>query len=198
MTTSKKKKTSHGSSSYIDRTQVLSNQNKLPNVTTETIAIELENKKCHNSIEKRFKYKLTQYQESDNKSNELLLDAFVMHNEICVLMFTERQKQMISNNDLSKLQFSFNDNINTNNISGKLKKGASHIKAGDIIGKVVMNSIDISEENSLYTNMEFKSPVGGQLLELNERLLLLFPSLQQNNHGRDYLAIIYPVINTLV
>ena len=164
-----------------------SRNKKFPDITKETVAVELQNNASYNSIEKRFKYKLTQRELIVNVD---ILDAFVLHNEICVLMFTDDQRKRLSLHGLNNLNFKFDSKIDTSNISGKQKKGANNIKAGDIIARVINDCSTIDVDNQI--EIHFKSPIGGKLLEFNERLFSLFPILDGNNHGRDYVAIIYP------
>jgi hypothetical protein len=97
------------------------------------------------SYERRFEYKIY----VDNLS---YLEAFVMANGVCVMFFP----LMVC--DVSE---SVNFIVNTDGISGKRKKGAQRVKGGSIICSLTCISGEV---------MNFKSPVGGQLLEINTLL----------------------------
>ena len=107
-----------GAASYVNRNQQLSESKKLPNVLQKAIAVPYEKPKMHGYIS-RFEYRLTVSGEPD------ILDALVLGNGVCVLVL----KQPISGGAIRSVTFS--DNFRTtDNISGKMKKGATLVKAG--------------------------------------------------------------------
>ncbi len=151
----------------MDRNQILADSSKLPNILETTKAVSCESNK-HCSLEKRFKNKLT----VDN--DDFVMDAMVMHNDICVLMCKK---------SMSVQSLNFPTSVHTENISGKQKKGAQNIKAGHIMCEVTL-------KDGLVCHL--KTPVGGKLLEINEALLLN-PSLLETHHSSSgFIAIIYP------
>jgi glycine cleavage system H lipoate-binding protein len=152
---------------YIDRTQILSDSLKLPNVLDKTKAVACETNK-HCSLEKRFKNKLVV--EGDDE----ILDAMVLNNDICVLM---------SKIPLKVNSVAFSDVINTDNISGKQKKGAQTIKAGYVVCTV--ETIDRGP-------VKLKTPVGGKLLEFNDALQRDPSLLDVQYNGKGFIAVIYP------
>jgi glycine cleavage system H lipoate-binding protein len=156
---------------FVDRTQVLSDSNKAPNVMINAKAVECNNNNVGYSICK-FKCKVSVVEEPD------VLDAMVMANEICVLVLKEPQ---------NCLKIEFKIHLNSDEISGKLKKKAKLLKAGDIVCTVT------TTDNVKH---EYKTPVGGQLLEFNESLLASHELLFTDHQNLGYIAIIYP--NTLI
>ncbi len=152
---------------YVDRNQILSDSNKLPNVLESTKAEPCESNK-HCSLEKRFKNKLVV------ENDPWVLDAMVMFNDICVLM---------SKDSLQAVSIKYAGTLNMDGISGKQKKGAQTIKAG-----YTMCTVDTGVGGLV----ELRTPVGGKLLEINEALLA-HPELLQTHHSSSgYIAVIYP------
>jgi len=68
-------------------------------------------------------------------------------------------------------------------ISGKRKKGAKKVQAGTKICQVVLSE--------MLTIMLY-SPVPGQLLEINTRLIDEALPLFENSQGVGYVAVVYP------
>jgi hypothetical protein len=161
----KKRKTN---SNYIDRGKTLAESNKRPNVVPTAVAAP-----CNNHFKSQyrlFKYKITvPPKENDAKNRDdtnYTLDAMMMRNELCVLMFQEDYLDgLISYNgpaepvSVAKIQFC--TNLDTDAVAGKRKKGAQIVKAGSPVCTVTFNN---------GSSKQFCTPVGGQLLELNTSL----------------------------
>jgi len=121
---------------------------------------------AHLNVERRFKCKL--FTEAKGEPNQIIVDAMVLDNNICVLMIPMAL-------DAKKLVF--NENISGNIIYGKLKKGARHLNAGEELCQITL------ADDSVLT---LKTPISGKLLEMNDRLTEL-PGLlgieQYRNEG---------------
>jgi hypothetical protein len=162
-----------------------------PNIAAECIAKSCD-KSSVKSIENRFKYKLTV------PHDENYLEALVLPNNICVLLIpieffnNLRQKQRRSLNDVHHENFHLKFLVATDVASGKRKKGASNIRAGDRLIRMVY---EFSKDNivSYSETIEFRTPVGGQLLELNESIIMN-TSFMSTNYSSDYdhIGVIYP------
>ena len=172
---------------YIDRNQMISNRKELPNMLEDTIACSIDytmmlGHKVGSSIS-QYNYRLVV--KSPKKD---ILDAVVMKNGLCVL-FLSTSKQSILDSlcdssgstydslvkiDDSKCEcnFTFTEEIITFTSSkvaksGKKGKEARLVNAGDFIGKL---NIRISEDKE--SLILLKTPIGGQLLELNDKMLI--------------------------
>lgn len=125
------------------------------------------------SFEKRFTHKLSVLTED-------YLDAYVMLNDIVVLFPSEG----FDKGTVDKLEWpEFDKSIGS--MHGKRKKGAPKVKADSTICRVHKTNEEI---------VELKTPVGGQLIEINEGLsgnANLFENTSIFN-GERYVAIIYP------
>lgn len=153
---------------YIDRTQTLSNSRKLPNVLPRTQAVVSQRNRKY-TFACKFKHRLTV------PGDDSVLDALVLENDICVLLCKEPVR------GAGKVVFPFN--LTTEGVSGRMKKGAQVLKAGTKIST-------ISLANG--TTVNFTTPVGGKLLELNDRIIAE-PSLLENSHDNEgFIAILYP------
>ena len=152
---------------YVDRSQVMYDRNKMPNVLEAVRAVECATGK-HCSLEKRFRYKLVV------DGDDTILDAMVMYNEICVLMLS-------SSRVCTKVVF--HDNISTEEISGRQKKGAITIQKGSVICSIT---------DASGTTVELKTPVGGKLLEINEAIVQNPALLESHYNSSGFIAIIYP------
>ena len=125
------------------------------------------------SFEKRFTHKLY-------RDEEDFLQAYVMINDIVVLVpgqtFDPSVIKDICWNEFER---------SVGSMHGKRKKGAPKVKADDCI--CVVNFKD-------GTSCELKTPIAGQLIELNEKIITNFEKLGNNDHynGERYVAIIYP------
>ena len=153
---------------YVDRAQILSGSRKLPNILPDTIALPcIRNRKY--SFACKFKHRLSV------PLNKFALDAIVLENDICVLIskFPIDQPGVIE----------FSSRLHTEEVSGRMKKGALNLKAGATICTVT------TKDGS---SVELVTPVGGKLLELNDSLISQ-PLLVQDKHDSEgYFAIIYP------
>ena len=153
---------------YVDRAQVLSGSKHLPNVHPDTIALPTKRNRKY-TFSSKFKHRLSV------PLDGLVLDALVLENDICVLISKSAIMQPRS--------IEYSENLNTDGISGRMKKGALKLKAGASICKVT--SAD-------GTSVNLRTPVGGKLLELNDNLIA-DPSLLQHKYDSEgYIAIIYP------
>lgn len=152
---------------YVDRSQVMYDRNKMPNIMESIKAVACESGK-HCSLEKRFKYKLVV------DGDESVLDAMVMHNDICILM--SKCPRKCSN-------VAFHESISTEEISGRQKKGAVTIRFGSVICSIIDDSGN---------TIELKTPVGGKLLEFNDGLVQCPQLLETHYNSSGYIAIIYP------
>eukprot|EP01041_Mallomonas_annulata_P005521 gene5521-11127_t len=154
--------------SYIDRSLTLSNSCRRPNFVVGVRAVSIVENKM-GSPERHFTHKLV------HDDHEFAV-AFVMVNDICVIMSSEAITA-------SCVHYP----VVNNEISGKKKKGAHKVKAGDVIITAKLSNGD---------TRSIRSPIGGKLIEINESLITS-PSLLQDQHiGAGYIAVIYP--NTLL
>lgn len=124
--------------------------------------------KSTGSYERHFTRKITV-----NDSN--FLEAYVMANGICVLFIPK-------NYICSSISF----DLDTDKISGKRKKGAIKLKAGSEVCTCISAISDQLEPTS------FKTPVSGQLLEINFTLQSDASRLQQLDDGSRYVCVVYP------
>jgi hypothetical protein len=108
------------------------------------------------------------------------LDAYVMINEIVVLV----PGQKFDPTEISKIVWSEFDR-SVGDMHGKRKKGAPKVKADTCICEVHFKNGTIGE---------LKTPIAGQLIELNENIINNFDKLASNDsyNGERYVAIIYP------
>ena len=107
---------------YVDRSQVLCNAGKLPNIHRDCVAIPCLRSKL-DSLERRFSYKL------EVQSNELFLDALVLENDVCVLVLKTSMRLRLSS---FAFNVTFSDGVHCDDISGKHKKGAQLVAAGSV------------------------------------------------------------------
>jgi hypothetical protein len=153
---------------YIDRAQTLSSSRKMPNVAPGVTAVPCQLRKKY-TFACKFKHKLTAPQK------DTMLDAVVLENGICVLI----AKGPI----VSAQSVTFSTSLNTEGISGRMKKGAQNVKSGASICKVTFESGE---------TVDYVTPVGGKLLELNENVLSDPHLLESASDSKGYLAVIYP------
>lgn len=118
-----------------------------------------------------------------------ILDAYTLPNDICVLYMSPYLITKNSDTDGnhqyfgSKLNIEFTKKVSTvaiaGNISGKKKKGAMKIRKGDTICSITLGN----------ENIELKSPIGGQILEINE-------NVEKNvSDGTNYICVILRNVN---
>lgn len=148
---------------HLDRGEVLDHKGKKPNISP-SVETSLVSGKM-GSYERHFTHKLFVPQND-------YLDAYILHNEICVL-FT---KDPI---DATSIRF----DVVVEVMSGRRKKGARRIKAETIICELT------TADNQ---TIALRTPVGGQLLELNENLQQNLDILRNTSSGERYVAIIFP------
>lgn len=117
-------------------------------------------------------------------SSSFVLDTFVMDNGICVLTIPER----IVNEKLKFNKFELLILCNSAHVSGKQKKGAQNIHAGNVI-----LSINIASTESIPAcSIDLVTPIGGKLLEVNDNLNLNPRLLIDESQGAGYVAILFP------
>ena len=103
-----------------------------------------------------------------------------MSNDICVLMLPESSIEKCLNE--KPYQVNFQSNILASSSTGKQKKGACRIHAGDIVCSM----------NSGSSSVQFVSPIGGKVLEINENIVRCPSLLYSAHHGRGYIAVVFP------
>jgi hypothetical protein len=154
---------------YIDRAKVLSGSRKMPNVLEGTIAVPCVRQRKY-SFACKFKHRLT------IPENEAALDAIVLENDICVLV-CKRPVQNVSHT-------AFSSTLSTECVSGRMKKGAVNLKAGLPVCALTLDD---------GTVINLVSPVGGKLLELNEKLSTECRHLLAEKFDSEgFIAIVYP------
>lgn len=182
---------------FVDRSQRLNNATRLPNVFNTAKAMP-----CNNhfySLEARFKHKIVVDSADD------FLNGYILPNGICVLMSAVAV-------DAAGVVFS--EDLSVDNISGKLKKGAKVMQAGDVLCSVVVPAVERVSSVSTVLNSAatssttttttadgnktnsstrlLRTPIGGQLLELNQALITQPELLRQQHLGAGYIAVIFP------
>lgn len=148
---------------HVDRGDVLDQLGKKPNISSALHPQGIEGKM--GSFERHFTHKLVV--EDPN-----YLDAYVMNNDICVL-FPKQSLTVVAIDYL----------VSTDNMSGRRKKGALKIKADSSICNVTL---------STGTVIGLKTPVGGQVLEINQLIQSNFEWLLDLECGERYVVIIFP------
>jgi hypothetical protein len=159
-------------SEYIDRGKQLSESSKKVNVMSNVVVRPCS---AHFKLtESLFHYSLSVPETSDTAI------ALVLLNEVCVLVLSDEFFRKWEGCMTISLQFP--SSITTNKISGKRKKGAQVLKAGSVICSILVNGEQL---------IGIRTPVGGQLLEVNDDLLLN-SNLEEMKLFQKYIAIIYP------
>jgi hypothetical protein len=155
---------------FVDRQSTLV---KKHNIEAGTIALKTSLSLTSN--ERRFTHRLIKH--IGDQLDETFCEVMVMANEICVLIapgsFGGKPIKSII----------FNNLIDTNKVSGKRKKGAYKCAPGCDICTVTY--IDDSK-------ISLKTPVGGQLIEVNEALIANPELILDRHKGCGYIAIIFP------
>lgn len=178
---------------YIARGQNLdeqrpSNRKNLPNIVKGCVANPApneDNKFALGSCGKQYKHQLCvksaeQEETEQHKGPYYWLSAMVMYNEVCVLT-----APTLSKNDPDEgITVTFHPNLNTDSISGRNKKGAKFITAGDVICTITNNK---SQET-----IDMRTPVGGKLLELNDQLINSPNLVVIENDNSGFIAVIFP------
>lgn len=101
------------------------------------------------------------------------LDAYIMINGICILYFPST---------LVETPNEFVYSIVKNDSVGKSKKGATVLTPGDLICTITTKYDEL---------IEFKTPIPGRLLEINENLTHDFSNVF-DKQGKNYVAIVLP------
>jgi hypothetical protein len=114
------------------------------------------------------------------KAEDEFLDAYVMINEIVVLV----PSQKFNTADIKEVVWSEFDRP-VGEMHGKRKKGAPKVKSDSSICEIHYKDGSVSV---------LKTPVGGQLIELNENIITNTDILSSNDayNGGRYVAIVYP------
>lgn len=155
---------------YVDRSQVLKESNRQPNIANGVIASACTEKERTGSLERHFKHMLC-----SSNNEPCMLTAMVMHNDICVLV--------IKSNIGGVSAANFKIEVDADSISGKKKKGAKKVTAGSSVLLLTFSDGSVRE---------YITPVGGQLLETNLNLLSHPNLLLDQPCGTGYIAVIYP------
>jgi len=240
-TTESKKRRRNGR--YIDRNQVIATGRKPPQIIPHIQAVEDKKTNRKYQFACKCNYKLTSMIPSPemlSANNSLLsvgdgnvvidhnqlwstnvsiseghlqkaiLDVLVLDNNICILVLKDPVLDRISS-----IQFS--NSLGTDNVSGRMKKGAMQVQAGSILCTVGVDyhvkdadiklldnnsnsrSISIGDgrivEDGL-RSLQLITPIGGKLLELNTNLLeptnyQLLTNIKSYNH-EGYIGVLYP------
>lgn len=155
---------------YVDRSKVLKESNRQPNVASGVIASPCIDKQRTGSLQRHFKHMI-----NSADKEPCMLTAMVMHNDICVLVIESKIEAV------SEVKFMID--VDADLISGKKKKGAKKVKAGSSLLLLTFADGSVTE---------YITPVGGQLLETNLNLLSHPNLLQDQPCGTGYIAVIYP------
>jgi hypothetical protein len=162
---------------YIDRSQVLSGLSKPSNVIEGVVARACDTTTV-GSLERHFKHKLVADKEIQNDGSlgctTVVLTAMVMRNELCVLVCSAPCR-------VDRLEYVIA--ADSEAISGKRKKGAKYVAAGRVIARITRADGSVAE---------LVTPVGGQLLETNDRLADCPALLWDQPAGTGYVAVVYP------
>jgi hypothetical protein len=212
----KRRKTGGGGGGYIDRGATLAESSRRPNVDPRSIALPVNNH--FKSPYRLFKYKIAVppltpaggngggegegeeggahgvrgIESNDKGEKRCVLDAMMLKNELCVLVFNEELLASLTATGDSIDRIQFTDSLETDGFSGKRKKGAQVLKAGSSICSVLLRSGD---------TVQCSTPVGGQLLEMNTALTAQIASstdavVSSASLRAAYVAIVMP--NTIV
>lgn len=237
---------------YIDRNQVIAANRRLPQIIPHIHAVEDKKTNRKYQFACKCKYKLTfmepspvvastitsslsvatadsnpeeNYHQLSLSTNDdqisaklkqkAILDVLVLDNNICILALKDPVLDCIKN-----IQFS--SSLDTDNVSGRMKKGAMRVQAGAILCTVWMmghsrdaDDADVklldsntnstsstsssTEDDNVRTgvrSLQLISPIGGKLLELNTSLLE--PAHYQlltsikSYNHEGYIGVLYP------
>jgi len=160
---------------YIDRAVIIENQSKKQNAAEHIKAVPVNS--SVNSPERFFTHKLVVYSSDGSSIDKTYFEAYVMNNEICVLIAPVWDSAVLS------VEFNSNALQAKENISGKRKKGAFKCNAG-----ASLCTITFADGSSTV----LRCPIGGQVLELNEKLMDQ-PSLMASSRiGKGYIGAMFP------
>lgn len=162
---------------YIDRSVIIEHQTKKMNMIEGLLPEAVSGHIT--SPERFYTHKLVKYCSADTYDMSFC-PAYVKHNEICVLVAPK-----LCNDELSIVSVSFqNAALHTGDkISGKRKKGAYIVQNG-----VILCTATLSDGTSL----DLRTPIGGQVLEINENILTRPELLLSSRLGEGFIAIVYP------
>ena len=151
------------------------------------VALEvLPTSKSWASTERHFLYRLSNIRGGNGESQtEVVMDALVQANGICVLTFPrEKVEAILGGSNISPPSVAFDPSLmrSTLEISGKRKKGAAKIKVGSRVCSVTVGSVEVA----------LLSPVPGQLLELNTALASGGALLVTQPQGTGYIGVVKP------
>ena len=135
--------------------------------------------KLHRFDNDNFKYMINSTVEAD------LLTCCVLPNNICVLRLNTTLIRQLYGDEVQIEAFKYIVNFNQDNIKGKRKKSASKLKNNDYICEIKLNNNII---------LKCKTPIGGQLLELNTHETWINQSISNFKIQNSYIAIIFPTI----
>ena len=153
----------------------------------EVLLDVLPTSKSWASTERHFLYRLSSSRGGgDVAPSQVVMDALVQANGICVLMFPRDKVDAILGSGSSTLPPSvvFEPSLlrSTLEISGKRKKGAAKIKVGSRVCTVTVGSVEVA----------LLSPVPGQLLELNTALASGGALLVSQPQGTGFIGVVKP------
>lgn len=242
---SKKRRRNSG---YIDRNQVMAAGRRMPQIIPHIHAVEDKKTNRKYQFACKCNYKLTymeptsvvistitssisvaavdsnpgeHYHQSLSTPNDdhiivkhkkkAILDVLVLDNNICILVLKDPVLDCIKN-----IQFS--STLDTDKVSGRMKKGAIHVQAGAVLCTIWMidhshdeadadvkllgsDTSSTTEDDNVrigigMRSLQLISPIGGKLLELNTSLLepahyQLLTSIKSYNH-EGYIGVLYP------
>lgn len=122
----------------------------------------------------------------------LLLDALVSDNNICALQLPVHQYAFLSEEvDLSTIAINFPDTVTGGMISGKNKKGAKNVLAGDVIAELDLSWKCSKNSSIVAVKVKLLTPIQGRVLELNDGLKSEFAGrIFQYGATETYIAIL--------
>jgi glycine cleavage system H lipoate-binding protein len=125
------------------------------------------------SLERRFKSLYYVKQDEWLLKNELVVNAMILDNNIALFILPFPV--------ISVEEFQFSDAYLDVSISGKHKRGAKSVDAGNVFGTIKANSQQIS----------LIAPISGKIMEINERLIANPTVLSTNEYRCDgYLMVL--------
>lgn len=190
--------------SYIDREEELTAKSGLPNILKDVVAVAIDTKRS--VAEKKFQYKIIS--PSIDVADALVMSngicvlcakALTLDTTINSIVnshsnsdsYSQSHSHSTSENHIndasqvsrhSQIDLAIPEGISTSNISGKRKKGAPQIKAGDVICKFILNGVELA----------IRAPIGGKLLELNDQIIENPELIISDSIGRGFIGIIFP------
>lgn len=171
-----------------------SSKEKISNEDSENLKLKLISTKvfscCHESLqssERLYKYKIL------NPYDVSILSCFALHNGICVLKFSNNCAANSPLNPEHMDTFEYKIDYETNKIKGKRKKEAYKVQVGEVVATVTVTSRN-AESEVITKNLSLHSPISGQLLEINDKIVLN-PSILLGEYSlHNFVAILFPSI----